>query len=92
ANSPQANLWVQNNVVRFRLSEKKIRYVAVGDEPFKKGCNDTYSASTYHALKNIQQTLDNANIQDQVKATIPISFDVILNASLPSQANFKEDL
>ncbi|MCO5613246.1 hypothetical protein L7F22_067522 [Adiantum nelumboides] len=91
-NSAQANLWVQNNVVRFRLSGTKIRYVAVGDEPFKEGYHDTYSASTYPALKNIQQALDNANIQDQVKATVPMSFDVILNAGLPSQAIFKENL
>ncbi|KAI5069330.1 hypothetical protein GOP47_0015631 [Adiantum capillus-veneris] len=87
-----SDIEVMNNVVRFRLSGTNIRYVAVGDEPFKEGYNDTYSASIYPALKNIQNALHNADIQDQVKATVPMSFDVLLNAGLPSQAIFKEGI
>eukprot|EP00250_Pteridium_aquilinum_P024415 c2904_g1_i1 orf=2-1141(-) len=92
ADFSQANLWVQNNVVRFQLSGTQIRYVAVGNEPFNRAYNETYSASIYPALKNIQRALIDTNMGDQVKVTVPLNADILSNTRSPSQAVLREDI
>lgn len=87
----QANLWVQNNVVRYIPAGTKIRYVAVGNEPYLAAYNGTFIASTYPALRNIQLALNNAKMGD-VKATVPLNADVLSAATTPSGTVFRPDV
>ncbi|KAI5069710.1 hypothetical protein GOP47_0016011 [Adiantum capillus-veneris] len=91
-NAAQANLWVQNNVLRYIPSGTNIRYVAVGNEPFLRAYNGTFIAATYPVLRNIQEALNNNKMGDRVKATVPLNADILQASSVPSETVFRPDI
>ncbi|EFJ30461.1 hypothetical protein SELMODRAFT_89756 [Selaginella moellendorffii] len=94
ANSPRAALdWVKENVTQ-HLPEVKIRYVAVGNEPFLKAYNATYESVTLPALRNIQGALDKLNSAEPIKAVVPLNADVLSDGGspLPSAGLFRPDI
>mgnify|MGYP000140796870 CR=1 FL=1 len=68
------------------------RYVAVGNEPFLRTYNGSFISLTFPALRNIQNALNNANLGDEIKATVPSNADVLSDAQLPSQGTFRADI
>ncbi|KAL5975117.1 hypothetical protein ACLOJK_031796 [Asimina triloba] len=90
--------WVKENVTRHNIKSKdgvKIKYVAVGNEPFLESYNGSFKDSTFPALKNIQKALNEAGIGDTVKATIPLNADVYNSPAhepVPSTGNFRSDI
>ncbi|MCO5568739.1 hypothetical protein L7F22_022439 [Adiantum nelumboides] len=91
-NAAQANIWVQNNVLRYIPIGTNIRYVAVGNEPFLRAYNGTFIAATYTALRNIQEALNNNRMGDRVKATVPLNADVLQGSSRPSETVFRPEI
>ncbi|EPS64137.1 hypothetical protein M569_10642, partial [Genlisea aurea] len=85
--------WVQENVLLNLQDGVKMRYVAVGNEPFLKSYNGTFENIVFPALKNIQKALNAQGIGDKVKATIPQNADVYdTNSGSPSSGNFRSDI
>ncbi|ERM99422.1 hypothetical protein AMTRI_Chr12g233780 [Amborella trichopoda] len=86
--------WVTQNV-SYHISKNAvdIRYVAVGNEPFLKTYNGTFTQSTLLALQNIQAALIKAGLGRQVKATVPLNADVYQSSNgLPSGGDFRSDI
>ncbi|XP_031399161.1 glucan endo-1,3-beta-glucosidase 8 [Punica granatum] len=82
--------WVKENVTK--NSNVKIRYVAVGNEPFLTSYNGSNLETTLPALKNIQKALNDAGHGD-IKATVPHNADVYESPSnKPSDGNFRSDI
>ncbi|MCO5601025.1 hypothetical protein L7F22_055142 [Adiantum nelumboides] len=90
--SGAANSWVMSKIVRYAFEGGvKIKYVAVGNEPFLTSYNGTFLNLTFPALLNIQNALNNANLGDKIKVTVPMNADVLSNSELPSQGTFRND-
>ncbi|KAJ1689438.1 hypothetical protein LUZ63_013593 [Rhynchospora breviuscula] len=91
-----AKKWISNNITRYYYDHKvKIRYVAVGNEPFLKSYNNLYINSTFPALRNIQKALDEAGLGTVIKATVPLNADVYNspnNNPVPSAGEFRVDI
>ncbi|URE37729.1 glucan endo-1-3-beta-glucosidase, partial [Musa troglodytarum] len=71
------------------------RYAAVGNEPFLKSYNDSFTNITFPALKNIQNALNEAGIGDVIKATVPLNGDVYDSPAsnpVPSAGEFRADI
>ncbi|XP_047325208.1 glucan endo-1,3-beta-glucosidase 8-like [Impatiens glandulifera] len=83
--------WVEQNITK-HLHDKgvKIKYVAVGNEPFLKGYNGSYLKTTLPAIKNIQKALNEAG-HTQIKATTPLNADVY-DGTVPSSGDFRSDI
>ncbi|KAH7433750.1 hypothetical protein KP509_07G084000 [Ceratopteris richardii] len=87
-----ADTWVVHKVLRYAFQGGvNLKYVAVGNEPFLTSYNGTFINFTFPALQNIQNALNNANLGDKIKATIPMNADVLWNSALPSQGKFRND-
>ncbi|KAK3028063.1 hypothetical protein RJ639_039354 [Escallonia herrerae] len=88
--------WVDANVTNYCLNGGlKIRYVAVGNEPFLNSYNGTYLQSTLPALKNVQNALNHAGIGSQVKATVPFNADIYNSPEsnpVPSAGDFRPEI
>ncbi|KAG6549612.1 hypothetical protein Mapa_008590 [Marchantia paleacea] len=89
--------WVSENVTRFRFNGGvKIKYVAVGNEPFLIAYNGSYQNVTYPALVNIQKALEAAGHAGEVFATVPFNADVLcgstVDCSVPSGGVFRPDI
>lgn len=70
----------------------RLRYVAVGNEPFLESYNGSYTRTTLPALKHIQQALNDQGIGDRVKATVPFNADVYFSPDsdpVPSAGDFR---
>ncbi|KAM7266946.1 hypothetical protein ACFE04_009112 [Oxalis oulophora] len=68
-------------------------YVAVGNEPFLETYNGTFLNVTYPALKNIQEALNRAHLNSQVKVTVPLNADVYESLNdLPSGGDFRANI
>lgn len=68
------------------------RYVAVGNEPFLEAYNGSYTHTTFPALKNIQQALNDQGVGSKVKATVPFNADVYFSPDsnpVPSAGDFR---
>ncbi|KAL0552812.1 hypothetical protein IC582_011939 [Cucumis melo] len=94
---PQAAAsWVDSNVTAYTYhGGVKIKYVAVGNEPFLKSYNGTYLQLTLPALRNIQQALNDAGLGSKVKATIPFNADIYNSPDsnpVPSAGEFRPDV
>ncbi|XP_022999582.1 glucan endo-1,3-beta-glucosidase 8-like isoform X1 [Cucurbita maxima] len=91
-----AALWVDSNVTAYTYhGGVKIKYVAVGNEPFLKSYNGIYLQSTLPALRNIQQALNDAGLGSKVKATIPFNADTYNSPDsnpVPSAGDFRPDV
>ncbi|EAZ37505.1 hypothetical protein OsJ_21839 [Oryza sativa Japonica Group] len=84
--------WVKENVTSYG-DKLKIKYVAVGNEPFLKAYNGSFMKTTFPALKNIQKALNEAGVGDKVKATVPLNADVYVSPdNKPSSGAFRPDI
>ncbi|KAG9140816.1 hypothetical protein Leryth_022546 [Lithospermum erythrorhizon] len=88
--------WVDANVTTYCYSGGvKIRYVAVGNEPFLQAYNGTYLQLTLPALKNIQEALNHAGLGEDVKATVPFNADIYFSPEsnpVPSAGDFRPEI
>lgn len=91
-----AKKWVKKNVTRYDFKGGvNIKYVAVGNEPFLTSYNGSFLNTTFPALQNIQNALNDAGIGDKVKATVPLNADVYespVDAPFPSTGQFRADI
>ncbi|CAK7334882.1 unnamed protein product [Dovyalis caffra] len=91
-----ATAWVDENITSWSYTGGvKIRYVAVGNEPFLQTYNGTYLHSTLPALKNIQHALNRAELGSHVKATVPFNADIYNSPEsnpVPSAGDFRPDV
>ncbi|KAF5725711.1 glucan endo-1 3-beta-glucosidase 8-like [Tripterygium wilfordii] len=92
----RAKEWVKRNVTRYNFNGGvNIKYVAVGNEPFLKSYNGSFMNTTFPALQNIQNALNEAGVGDSVKATVPLNADVYGspdNNNYPSFGRFRSDI
>uniref|UniRef100_A0A1D1XZT8 glucan endo-1,3-beta-D-glucosidase n=1 Tax=Anthurium amnicola TaxID=1678845 RepID=A0A1D1XZT8_9ARAE len=88
--------WVKRNVTRYRFTGGvNIKYVAVGNEPFLSSYNGSFLNSTFPALQNIQNALNEAGLGDSIKATVPLNADVYNSPDdnqVPSAGRFRSDI
>ncbi|KAI3499823.1 hypothetical protein L1887_35635 [Cichorium endivia] len=71
----------------------KIKYIAVGNEPFLKAYKGEYEKTIFPALKNVQKALNEAGLGNKIKATIPQNADVYNSGSQgPSAGNFRPEI
>ncbi|KAE9587539.1 putative glucan endo-1,3-beta-D-glucosidase [Lupinus albus] len=97
SNSPKASeSWVYENVTSYSYTGGvKIKYVAVGNEPFLKAYNGTFLNKTLPALKNIQTSLNNAGLGSKIKATVPFNADIYYSPDsnpVPSAGDFRPEI
>ncbi|KAG6750777.1 hypothetical protein POTOM_045289 [Populus tomentosa] len=70
-------------------------YVAVGNEPFLTSYNGSFLNTTFPALRNIQNALNDAGVGDSIKATVPLNADVYGSPddqAYPSSGRFRTDI
>ncbi|KAL2480393.1 O-Glycosyl hydrolase family 17 protein [Abeliophyllum distichum] len=73
----RAKEWVKRNITRYNFNGGvNIKYVAVGNEPFLTSYNNSFLNTTFPALQNIQNALNEAGVGDSIKATVPLNADV----------------
>ncbi|CAI9282262.1 unnamed protein product [Lactuca saligna] len=71
----------------------KIKYIAVGNEPFLKAYKGEYEKTIFPALKNVQKALNEAGLGNKIKATIPQNADVYNSGTAgPSAGNFRPEI
>ncbi|CAI0384028.1 unnamed protein product [Linum tenue] len=91
-----AQEWVKRNISRFNFNGGvNIKYVAVGNEPFLKTYNNSFINVTFPALQNIQNALNEADVGDTIKATVPLNADVYMSPDdqpYPSAGRFRPDI
>ncbi|KAK7411251.1 hypothetical protein VNO78_02684 [Psophocarpus tetragonolobus] len=97
SNSPKAaDSWVNDNVTSYLfVGGVKIKYVAVGNEPFLKAYNGSFAKKTLPALKNIQASLNKAGIGSKVKVTVPFNADIYYSPDsnpVPSAGDFRPEM
>ncbi|KAF8687639.1 hypothetical protein HU200_042556 [Digitaria exilis] len=84
--------WVKENVTAYG-DKLKLKYVAVGNEPFLKAYNGSFMKTTFPALKNVQKALYEAGVGDKVKAVVPLNADVYVSPDdKPSSGAFRPDI
>ncbi|KAJ7971868.1 glucan endo-1,3-beta-glucosidase 8-like [Quillaja saponaria] len=92
----RAKEWVQKNVTGYKSNGGvKIKYVAVGNEPFLSSYNGTFINITLPALENIQNALNEAGVGDSIKATVPLNADVYSSPDdnpVPSAGRFRSEI
>ncbi|KAJ4970464.1 hypothetical protein NE237_003563 [Protea cynaroides] len=92
----KAKQWVKKNITRYNFNGGvNIKYVAVGNEPFLSSYNDSFTNLTLPALQNIQKALNDAQVGDTIKATVPLNADVYNSPdsnSVPSAGRFRADI
>nr|GMC93834.1 glucan endo-1,3-beta-glucosidase 8-like [Ipomoea batatas] len=92
----RAKDWVKRNVTRYNFKGGvNIKYVAVGNEPFLTSYNNSFINTTFPALQNIQNALNDAGVGDNVKATVPLNADVYNSPednAVPSAGRFRQDI
>ncbi|PIN20199.1 Glucan endo-1,3-beta-D-glucosidase [Handroanthus impetiginosus] len=92
----RAKQWVRRNVTRYNFNGGvNIKYVAVGNEPFLTSYNNSFLNTTFPALQNIQNALNEAGLGNSIKATVPLNADVYgspANNPVPSAGRFRTDI
>lgn len=92
----RAKSWVRANITRYSFTGGvNIKYVAVGNEPFLTSYNNSFINTTFPALQNIQNALNQAGYGDSIKATVPSNADVYgspVGSSAPSAGRFRTDI
>ncbi|KAG6413589.1 hypothetical protein SASPL_126303 [Salvia splendens] len=95
-NYNRAKEWVRRNVTRYNFQGGvTIKYVAVGNEPFLTSYNNSFLNTTFPALANIQNALNEAGVGDSIKATVPLNADVYGSPEsnpVPSAGRFRPDI
>ncbi|XP_078430868.1 O-Glycosyl hydrolases family 17 protein [Wolffia australiana] len=89
-----AKSWVKRSVTRYLFDGGvDIRYVAVGNEPFLSSYKGSFLNTTFPALQNIQNALNEAKVGGKIKATVPLNADVYgPTAVVPSSGRFRDDI
>lgn len=91
-----AQNWVHDNVTRFvsqGAGKLRIRYIAVGDEPFLQSYGNQFHPFVVGAATNIQAALYRAKLANEVQVVVPCSFDAFQSKSgLPSRGHFRSDI
>jgi hypothetical protein len=85
--------WVTQNITQFLFTPGgvKIKWVAVGNEPFLTAYNNSFVNTTFPALQNMQNALNQAG-HSEVRAVIPFNADVMASSSSkPSTSSFKSE-
>lgn len=92
----RAKDWVRRNVTRYNFQGGvNIKYVAVGNEPFLTSYNNSFVNTTFPALQNIQNALNEAVLGESIKATVPLNADVYGSPEtnpVPSAGRFRPDI
>ncbi|XP_059290293.1 glucan endo-1,3-beta-glucosidase 8-like [Lycium ferocissimum] len=92
----RAKTWVRRNVTRYNFKGGvNIKYVAVGNEPFLTSYNNSFLNTTFPALQNIQNALNEAGLGNSIKATVPLNADVYFSPDsnpVPSAGRFRKDI
>lgn len=92
----RAKDWVRRNVTRYNFQGGvNIKYVAVGNEPFLTSYNNSFVNTTFPALQNIQNALNEAGLGESIKATVPLNADVYGSPEtnpVPSAGRFRSDI
>ncbi|KAK9123426.1 hypothetical protein Sjap_013028 [Stephania japonica] len=92
----RAKQWVDRNVSRYSFNGGvNIKYVAVGNEPFLSSYNNSFINTTFPALQNIQNALNEAGLGNTIKATVPLNADVYNSPTsnpVPSAGRFRTDI
>ncbi|KAL1554544.1 glucan endo-1,3-beta-glucosidase 8-like [Salvia divinorum] len=95
-NYNRAKEWVRRNVTRYNFQGGvTIKYVAVGNEPFLTSYNNSFLNTTFPALANIQNALNEAGLGESIKATVPLNADVYGSPEsnpVPSAGRFRPDI
>ncbi|KAF3650367.1 Glucan endo-1,3-beta-glucosidase 5 [Capsicum annuum] len=88
--------WIDANVSAYAYTRGvKIRYVAVGNEPFLQTYNGTYLHSTFPALRNVQEAINHAGLGPEVKAVVPLNADIYYSPDsnpVPSAGDFRPEI
>ncbi|KAJ8556547.1 hypothetical protein K7X08_035680 [Anisodus acutangulus] len=88
--------WIDANVSAYAYTHGvKIRYVAVGNEPFLQTYNGTYLHSTLPALRNVQEAINHAGLGPEVKAIVPLNADIYYSPDsnpVPSAGDFRPEI
>ncbi|MCD7457685.1 hypothetical protein HAX54_035867 [Datura stramonium] len=88
--------WIDANVSAYAYTRGvKIRYVAVGNEPFLQTYNGTYLHSTLPALRNVQEAINHAGLGPEVKAIVPLNADIYYSPDsnpVPSAGDFRPEV
>ncbi|XP_031106983.1 glucan endo-1,3-beta-glucosidase 8 [Ipomoea triloba] len=91
-----AAAWVDANVTNYCYTGGvKIRYVAVGNEPFLTTYNGSFLPYTFPALRNIQEAINHAGLGTEVKATVPFNADIYYSPDsnpVPSAGDFRPEI
>ncbi|OAY41952.1 glucan endo-1,3-beta-glucosidase 8 [Manihot esculenta] len=92
----RAQDFVKRNVSIYNFNGGvNIKYVAVGNEPFLTSYNGTFVNLTFPALQNIQNALNEADLGDSIKATVPLNADIYNSPDdqpYPSAGRFRTDI
>ncbi|KAK4783732.1 hypothetical protein SAY86_018100 [Trapa natans] len=92
----QAASWVEANVTRYKYwGGVNIKYIAVGNEPFLQTYNGTYIRQTLPALRNIYEALRKADLESEIKPTVPFNADVYdspESSPVPSSGDFRAEV
>ncbi|KAL3625479.1 hypothetical protein CASFOL_030933 [Castilleja foliolosa] len=92
----RAKDWVKHNVTRYNFKGGvNIKYVAVGNEPFLTSYNNSFLNTTFPALQNIQNAINDAGFGATIKATVPLNADVYGSPEsnpVPSAGRFRPDI
>ncbi|XP_049359259.1 glucan endo-1,3-beta-glucosidase 6-like isoform X2 [Solanum verrucosum] len=95
-NPEMAASWIDANVSTYAYTHGvKIRYVAVGNEPFLQTYNGTYLHSTFPALRNVQEAINHAGLGPEVKAVVPLNADIYYSPDsnpVPSAGDFRPEI
>ncbi|CAN4124288.1 unnamed protein product [Withania somnifera] len=88
--------WIDANVSAYAYTRGvKIRYIAVGNEPFLQTYNGTYLYSTFPALRNVQEAINHAGLGPEVKAVVPLNADIYYSPEsnpVPSAGDFRPEI
>ncbi|KAL1324524.1 hypothetical protein HN51_034717 [Arachis hypogaea] len=83
--STTATNWVNTNIKAF--SDVKFKYIAVGNEVDP---SDSNSQNILPAMQNIQNAINSANLQNQIKVSTAIQTGLVTNSYPPSNGVFTD--
>ncbi|KAI4335140.1 hypothetical protein L6164_013813 [Bauhinia variegata] len=89
-NTKAAEDWVAKNVTAYIKDGVDIRYIAISNEAFLKDYKDKYIYSVLPALQSFRSALKNAELDKQVKLTVPLNADIYESyTGVPSGGDFR---